>query len=177
VTGTVEVVVGLVGRAHGLRGEVFVVSWTDEVDRRFAPGSVLHIEGTSRTLTVATVRRHSGALLVGFREATDRMAADALRGSSLAVHVDADERPADAEEYYDRQLRGLRVLDHEGSDVGSITDVLHLPAQDVLVVRTAAGERYAPFVSAIVEEIDLDSRTVRLAHVAGLLEDESEETD
>ncbi len=177
MTGSVEVVVGLVGRAHGLRGEVFVVSWTDEVDRRFAPGSVLHVEGTSRTLTVATMRHHSGALVVGFREATDRTAADALRGSSLAVHVDADERPADAEEYYDRQLRGLRVLDHLGADVGVVADVLHLPAQDLLVVRTAAGERYVPFVAAIVEEIDLDSRTVRLAHVAGLLEEEPDETD
>ncbi len=166
----VEVVVGLVGRAHGLRGEVTIVSSTDEPETRFAPGAVLRVEGTARTLTVASTRRHHGTLLVAFREAPDRTAAETLRGTSLAVLVDPAERPSGDDEFYDRQLRGLRVLDHDGTDVGHVTDVLHLPAQDLIVVATSGGERYVPFVTALVPEVDLAAGTLRLAPVGGLLD-------
>ena len=53
---TVEVVVGVIGRPHGVRGEVAVEPRTDEPDRRFAPGQRLRAEGSSRTLTVASMR-------------------------------------------------------------------------------------------------------------------------
>ncbi len=171
VTRSVEVVVGLVGRAHGLRGEVSVLTSTDEPEVRFASGAVLRVEGTARTLTVVSSRWHSGALLVCFREAPDRTAAESLRGLSLAVLVDADARPAAPEEFYDRHLRGLRVLDHTGAEVGEVTDVVHLPAQDLLVVQTPAGERYVPFVAALVPDVDLAAGTCRLAAVEGLLDD------
>ncbi len=169
----VEVVVGLVGRAHGLRGEVSVMASTDDPDTRFAPGATVHVEGTKRTLSVVSSRSHSGTLLVNFREAPDRTAAESLRGLSLAVHVDPDERPAGDEEFYDRQLRGLRVLDHLGSSVGEVSDVVHLPSQDLLVISTPEGERYVPFVAALVPEVDLTAGTVRLADVEGLLDDTS----
>lgn len=166
----VEVVVGRVGRAHGLRGEVTVLASTDEPEVRFAPGAVLRVEGTARTLTVASARAHGGTLLVAFREAAGRSAAEALRGTSLAVEVDPDERPHGDEEFYDRHLRGLRVIDHLGEEVGDVADVVHLPSQDLLVIATPAGERYVPFVAALVPEVDLAAGTCRLADVQGLLD-------
>ena len=63
---TVEVVVGVVGRPHGVRGEVAVEPRTDEPDRRFAPGQQLRSEDSPRTLTVASMRWHSGRMLVCF---------------------------------------------------------------------------------------------------------------
>lgn len=174
----VEVVVGIVGRAHGLRGDVAVELRTDEPEVRFAPGVVLGCEGLTSTLTVASVRdAAAGRLVVRFVEAPDRTAAESLRGRVLVVHVDPDERPAgdDPEEYYDRQLRGLRVLDADDQEVGVVADVIHLPSQDLLAVTTDAGERLVPFVSDLVPHIDLTAGIARLsAAAAGLFEDVAE---
>jgi len=49
--------------------------------------------------------------------------------------------------------------------------VLHLPAQDCLVVEAGAGRRLVPFVSALVPRVDLEAGEVQLADVGGLLED------
>ena len=61
-------VVGVIGRPHGVRGEVVVELRTDEPERRFAPGQVLREEGGTRHFTVRSVRQHSGRLLVRFAE-------------------------------------------------------------------------------------------------------------
>lgn len=167
---TVEVIVGIVGRAHGIKGEVGIDVRTDEPDRRFTPGAVLGREGGGE-LTVESVRDHSGRMLVRFRGHADRTAVEQLRGTVLVVQVDATARPADEEEYYDRQLTGLRVLDVAGVEVGRIADVIHLPEQDLLEVRTEAGTRLIPFVRALVPEVDLAAGAVRLADVPGLLTD------
>ena len=72
-TGFLQVVIGRIGRAHGIRGELNVDIRTDEPDRRFARGSSV-ICG-DRVLTVASARHHSGRLVVAFREIADRTAA------------------------------------------------------------------------------------------------------
>ena len=166
---TVDVLVGTIGRAHGLRGEVSVHVRTDEPERRFTPGASLRVGDRPRT--VASARWHSGTLLLGLEGVTDRTAAEALRGRELWADVPADEAPADEGEYWDRQLVGLAVLDAAGAVAGTITDVLHLPAHDTLVVDTAAGERLIPFVDALVPVVDLEAGHVQVADVDGLLND------
>jgi 16S rRNA processing protein RimM len=168
---TVEVVVGVVGRAHGLRGEVAVELRTDEPDRRFAPGLRLRAEDSVRLFTVVAAREHSGRLLVTFDELTDRTSADAVRGTRLVVDVASDERPAAAEEFYDRQLIGLGVRSGDGADAGRVTAVLHMPLQDVLEIDGANGRHLVPFVAALVPEVRLDEGWLRIAAVPGLLDD------
>jgi 16S rRNA processing protein RimM len=170
----VEVVVGIVGRAHGLGGEVSIDPRTDEPERRFAPGQVLRSEDDGRTFTVESCRDHGGRLLVRFRELGDRTRAEAARGVSLVADVDPDEHPVEKEEFYDRQLVGLRVLDDLGTDIGSVAAVLHLPAQDLLEIDTGEDLRLVPFVAALVPEVDLGAGCLRLSPVGGLLEDEPE---
>lgn len=166
----VDILVGIIGRAHGLRGEVSVHVRTDEPDRRFAPGARLRV-GDSDAV-VAAARWHSGHLLVRLAGVDDRTAAEALRGSQVWARVPADEPPAGEDEYYDRHLVGLAVRDHTGAEVGTIRDVLHPPAHDTLVVATASGERLVPFVAALVPVVDLDAGFVAVAEVGGLLADE-----
>lgn len=168
---TVEVIVGIVGRAHGIKGEVGIEVRTDEPERRFVPGAVLRPEAGGTPLTVESTRNHSGRLLVRFRDVGDRTAVERLRGTVLVVDVVDDERPSDDEEYYDRQLVGLRVLDATGTEIGRIAQVVHLPEQDLLEIRLPSGLRLVPFVRALVPEVDLAAGTVRLADVPGLLRD------
>jgi len=171
VSETIELLVGKVGRAHGIRGDLFIDVRTDEPDRRFAPGTVFP---TRRgPLTVASLRWHSSRLLVRFAEVPDRTVAEGLRGTELRVEVDADERPDDPEEFYDHQLVGLEVHDENGGVVGEVSEVLHLPSQDMLVVRrTGSTEAMVPFVGEFVPSIDLASGHVVVTDSAGLFADE-----
>ena len=171
---TVEVVVGVVGRPHGVRGEVAVESRTDEPDRRFAPGQQLRSEDSPRTLTVASMRWHSGRMLVHFAGLDDRTAAEAVRGIRLIADVDPDERPEEPGEFYDRQLIGLAVRTADAVRVGEVVDVLHLPAQDVLEIRTSAGLRLVPFVADLVPEVDLEQGVLTVANREGLLTESNE---
>jgi 16S rRNA processing protein RimM len=169
----VEIVVGRVGRAHGIRGEVRVEPRTDSVDRRFAVGAVLRPDrGGHDRLTVRTARSHGAGLLLRFEGIADRSAAEALRGATLYVDVPDDESPDDAEEFYDRQLVGLDARTPDGDRIGDVIDVLHLPEQEVLVVRKPDGvEALVPFVVALVPSVDLDAGYVVIDDRPGLLEE------
>jgi len=170
----VEVIVGRVARAHGVRGDVTIEVRTDEPARRFTPGVSLRTP-TGRTLRVVACRAQGGGLLVRFDGVTDRDGAEALRGLELLTDVAADEMPSGPDEYFDRQLVGLRVLDAAGTDSGRVVEVTHGPAQDILVIETATGQRMVPFVSALVPEVDVEAGTLRLAPVRGLLVDDQDE--
>lgn len=168
---TVEVLVGRIGRAHGIRGELTVEPLTDEPDRRFAPRVWLREQGGRRTFTVAGSRWHSGRLLVRFDEVRDRTAAEQVRGVLLLADVATDDEPADDDEYWDRDLVGLTVLTAAGERAGEVCGVQHGP-QDLLLIRTVAGEeRLVPFVAGLVPEVNLSLRNLRLADVDGLLSD------
>lgn len=170
-----RVVVGRVGRPHGIRGEVTVEVRTDEPDRRFASDAVLSVEGSARTLTVAATHWHSGRLLVQFVGVDDRNAAEAIRGSILEAERPDDEVPDDPEEFYDAQLVGCSAV-VAGEVVGDVADVVHLPAQDLLLVRLAGSEGVperevlVPFVQAIVPSVDVVSRRVVIDPPPGLLD-------
>jgi 16S rRNA processing protein RimM len=166
-------VVGVIGRPHGVRGEVVVDLRTDEPQRRFAPGQRLRAEGLSTAYVVASARDHGARLLVHFEGLEDRTAAEAVRGVVLVADVDPTERPDTEDEFYDRQLIGLRVL-ARSSELGRVVAVLHRPEQDVLEVQTATGVRLVPFVAALVPEVDLVAGTLTVADLAGLLEDDQD---
>lgn len=165
-----RLVVGRIGRAHGLTGEVAVEVRTDEPEVRFAPGQVL--SGPLGPLTVAKRRWHSGRLLVSFEGVSDRNGAEALHGTELAVEVDASQLPDEPDAFYDHQLVGLRVEFPDGTFAGQVTSVLHLPSQDVLAVATPGDrEVLVPFVSEIVPHVDLSAGRIVVAPPGGLFDE------
>jgi 16S rRNA processing protein RimM len=166
------VVVGRIGRPHGIRGEVTVEVRTDTPELRFAPGSVLATDPARLgPLTVAAARWHSGRLLLSVDGVHDRTGAEALRGIVLSAEVPDDEVPEDPEEFFDHQLRGLAVVDTAGTAIGVVDDVVHLPGQDLLSVRREGGrEVLVPFVAELVPEIDVDAGRVVIDPPPGLLD-------
>ncbi|MFD1861172.1 ribosome maturation factor RimM [Aeromicrobium camelliae] len=168
------VVIGRIGRAHGIRGELAVELRTDEPERRFAPGSSVVCKG--RALTVKAARPHGGKLLVTFDEVPDRTAAEQLHGTVIEAEVDPAELPEDDDAFYDHQLIGLRVERPDGAAVGEVTDVLHLPAHDTLAVDVNGREILVPFVAALVPEVDIDRGVLVVADVPGLLDPDAAET-
>ncbi len=168
-----RVIVGRVGRPHGIRGEVVIGVRTDEPDLRFVVGAILDVErspdGDSEQLTVAGARWHSGQLLVAFAGVTDRTAAGELTGSWLSVDSSQLPEIADPDEFRDHELIGLSVRTCAGDPVGVVTDVLH-SGQDLLVVRRPDGESLVPFVKAIVPEVDLQAGVLVIDPPPGLLD-------
>ncbi|MER6170681.1 ribosome maturation factor RimM [Streptosporangium sp. NPDC001681] len=165
-----QLVVGRIGRPHGLRGDVSVEVRTDEPDRRFAPGTALATDPASAgPLVVESRRWHSGILLVRFEGVSDRDHAEELRGTMLVIDS-ADIPPSDdPDEFYDHQLIGLTVVKPDGERVGEVSDVLH-HGQDLLVVRRGKAEVYVPFVKALVPVIDLEKGILVVDAPAGLLD-------
>jgi 16S rRNA processing protein RimM len=168
----VDVVVGRIGRAHGIRGEVTVDVRTDEPEQRFGAGARLSTDpAAAGPLTVASARPHGDRLLVRFEEIPDRNAAEGLRGVLLTVAVPRSEEPDDPDEFYDHQIVGLQVLDEAGAVVGEVADVLHNPAHELLVVRRAdGGEALVPFVTELVPEVDVNAGRLVVADRPGLLD-------
>lgn len=176
-----EVVVGRIGRPHGVKGEVSVESRTDEPERRFADGAVLttrvhrgaptgRMPAPPATLTVLRTRWHGSRLLVTFVGVEDRTAAEALRETSLVTEVDPSETPVDPDQFYDRQLVGLAVSTTDGVPVGEVAEVIHGAGQDLLAVRTPDGvEVLVPFVSPLVPVVDVPGGRVQVADRPGLL--------
>ena len=154
---TEQVQVGVIGRAHGLRGDVTVNPSTDDPGLRFAAGSVLTADPAHRgPLTVSRTRQSGGLLVIGFEEIADRTAAETFRGVRLLVDIDELPGPVDDDDFYDHQLIGLTVVDGSGQVLGEVTDVLHPPAAPVLQVRRPDGsEELVPFVQVIVPTVDL----------------------
>jgi 16S rRNA processing protein RimM len=154
---------------------VTVETRTDEPDERFAAGAVLSVDGPVAELVVVRPHWHSGRLLVSFDGVGDRNAAEALRGLLLHVERAEDDTPDDPDEFYDSNLTGCGVELPDGTRVGEVADVLHLPGQDLLVVRAADDhEVLVPFVAAFVPVVDVHARRIVIDPPVGLLDvDES----
>lgn len=163
-----QVLVARIGRPHGLKGEVTVQVHTDSPGERFVVGARFATEPAGE-LTLRSVRVHKSILLLGFEEAADRDAAEALRGTKLFVARDSGEssdpsRESDENDEYDEsdeydeqadddaddegvledgwyedELVGLAVVNVAGESVGEVAGLLTRPAQDLLVVTLASG--------------------------------------
>ncbi|MGZ4664188.1 MAG: ribosome maturation factor RimM [Frankiaceae bacterium] len=174
--------VGVILRAHGVRGEVIVAPRTDVPRRRFAVGRVLAraVAGAASPagpdLVVAAMREHSGRLLVRFEGIDHRTGAEELRGVRLVIDADDAGPPADAGEdadglWWDSELIGLSARLSDGSVVGVVTDVVHAAGNDLLVVRTQEGRSVLiPFVAALVPLVDGAAGRLVVDPPPGLLE-------
>ena len=175
-TDTDTVVVGRIGRPHGVRGLATVEVRTDDPDLRFAPGTTLITDPPRRgPLTVVDKRWHSGTLLLQVAAPSGevygtREEVDALRNTLLLVPVADLPEIEEPDSYYDHQLVGLAARLPDGSVAGEVTAVRH-EAQDLLVLRRAdGGEALVPFVSAIVPTVDVPGGFVVIDPPEGLLD-------
>ncbi len=167
-----QLVVGRIGRPHGIRGEVTVDVRTDDPDDRFAPGTALATDpADAGPLVVDQARWHSGRLLLRFAGVADRDSAEALRGIYLVVDSASLPAPSDPDEFHDHQLVGLSVVTVDGSAVGTVKEIQH-SAQDLLIVsRPGASDALVPFVRALVPEVDVPGGRLVIDPPPGLLDD------
>jgi 16S rRNA processing protein RimM len=174
-TNRTQLRVGRLVKAHGLKGALKVELYTDDPERRFQPGATftLQVPTTSdwhgKTLELVELRWYNTHAVAFFKDVPDRTAAESLVKAILWVEQDAEELPTEEDAWYDHQLVGLAVL-RDGARVGTVTQIDHLPAQDLLTVKTDAGDVLVPFVKAIVPAVDIAAGTITVTPPPGLFE-------
>jgi 16S rRNA processing protein RimM len=136
-------VVALVRGVHGLSGAVRVEVLTDHPERRFVPGAILHREGDTRPLTIATAEAvvDGPGWRVRFREIGSRDLADTLRGVYLETGVPSDDGPARGS-YYWHEVIGTTVRGTDGAELGTVQDIYRIGETEVF---TVGGGPMAPF--------------------------------
>jgi 16S rRNA processing protein RimM len=170
--------VGRLTKAHGLKGALKLELYTDDPERRFVPGArfSLQVPDSSpwhgKHLIFRELRWYNGQPVGFFEGIDDRTAAESVTKAILWVDQPADETP-EPDAWYDHQLVGLAVV-RDGERIGEVVHVDHLPAQDLLVVKTNGPKRreiMVPFVQAIVPEVDVEAGTLTVTPPAGLFEE------
>ncbi|MFC4425407.1 ribosome maturation factor RimM [Deinococcus navajonensis] len=87
---------------------------------------------------------------------TTREAAETLRGLNVFA-ADSDLPAPEEGVYYYHELRGLKILDEAGAEVGEVVDVEDAGHQDLLIVRHEAGESFVPLQAPYVQ-VQLEGR-------------------
>jgi 16S rRNA processing protein RimM len=166
------VLMGTIGGAQGIRGEVRVKPYTADPTALGDYGHLHSLDG--RVFEILELREMKNMVVVRFRGINDRNAAEALNG--LELYMERDNLPDDEleeDEFYYADLEGLEALDDKGVSYGTITGVFDFGAGDLLELK-GPGKRpvLIPFSEASVLEIDLEGGTIRIDPMAaGLIDD------
>lgn len=167
------ILVGVVARTHGNRGEVVVNPETDFPGERFHQGAQLMArakDGSPSTLEVVTMRMHQGRPVILFKGIASMNDAELLAGTELRVAE--DERDADRlepGEYYHRDLIGCEVVTEGGESIGQVTAVDDDHGQTRLVVRGRRNEVLIPLADPICT-VDIAAKRITVRPPEGLLE-------
>lgn len=172
-----------IGRAQGLKGEVTVQVFTDEPERRFAPGSTLLGKDGGHGYVVAASRTFKNRWILRFEGVDDRDGAEALNGTELYGEAEDPERMAEDDAWYPKDLIGLEARLNDpnmlglagGQTLGRVVDVIDGP-QTLLSIRLSEAQAtedtrtaLVPFVEALVPHVDLNAHYLTIDPPGGLI--------
>lgn len=172
------VLMGTIGAAQGLRGEVRVKSYTEDPLAIGQYGTLY--DNAGNPFEVLDVRAQKNMAVIRFRGINDRTAAEKLNGTDLYVDRDTlDDEDLDEDEFFYADLEGLEARDEAGTSWGTVTAIFDFGAGDILEL-TQKGKRaqLIPFTEASVLEIDFEGGTLLIDPVAaGLVNPEGDEDE
>jgi 16S rRNA processing protein RimM len=172
--GPTHLAVGLLKKAHGVKGDALVYSLTDHAESVFRLGRVLTVldrsgVDTGHTVKLTTCRAYHRAWLLHFEGLDSREALEALRERYLGIEV-GEAAPLEEGEFYLHELVGLAVQTAEKQPVGVITTVVEAPQGLLLAVRGEVKEHLIPFKAGIVRRVDRGAKMVTVSPPPGLLD-------
>jgi len=162
-----QLVVGRIGRAHGVLGEATIDVQTDDPDLRFKVGSKLTLD-SGQELTIKSSRWHNQILLLGFEGVNDRNQIESLRDQLISSQVDLSALAPG--EYHYQQLIGCQVYLQNNDLVGQVSEVVKLPGQDLLSVDKNGSQVLIPMVKQIIISIDVLAKKIVVNPPEGLLD-------
>lgn len=162
-----QLVVGRIGRAHGVLGEATIEVRTDVPEQRFIVGGKL-TTSSGQELIIKSARWHNQILLLSFEGISDRDQIESLKDELISSEVDFSNLAPG--EYHYQQLLGAKVFLQNGELVGDVTEIVALPGQDLLAVDHLGREVLIPMVKAIITNIDIANKKIEINPPEGLLD-------
>jgi 16S rRNA processing protein RimM len=162
-----QLVVGRIGRAHGVLGEATIEVRTDDADLRFAVGNEVILEN-GKKLIIKSSRWHNQVLLLSFDGISDRNQIEELRDQLISAEVDTSAMAPG--EYHYQQLIGSQVFLQSGDQVGVVGEIVKLPGQDLLSIDKGGSQVLVPMVKQIIISIDVAAKKIVINPPEGLLD-------
>jgi 16S rRNA processing protein RimM len=165
------VLVGMVARTHGNRGQVIVNNESDFPESRFKPGATLFArkpDGPVETLQIASVRFQQGRPILGLDGISSIDEAERLAGAELKVPA-SEQEPLPPGTFYYHELIGCEVVTAAGETIGKVSSVEGTGGASRLVVRGPRREVLIPLAEDICA-VDVAAKTIVVTPPAGLLE-------
>lgn len=181
ISSSTKLRVGRLLKAHGLKGAIKLELYTDSPNERFVPGAVLELQVPQespwfgKSVTVTELKWFNSSPVLFLKDVSDRTQAETLIKAILLVEQPLDVSPQEPDAWYDHQLAGLKVM-RDGVEIGTLLRVEHMPAQDLLVIKTEETEVLLPFVKAFVPKVDVQAGVIEITPPGGLFE-QIEEAD
>ncbi|MCE3010154.1 MAG: ribosome maturation factor RimM [Proteobacteria bacterium] len=154
--------------AHGLKGELYVVFFTEESDW-IDTVTEFRIQNLKRNFTVKSFKAHKDGYILKFQGVDDRNQSEALKGQLLAVPEDTFES-REGETIFLEEILGFEVIDQNLGSLGEIIGFGDNGAHDLLLVEIKDRPFEIPFVEEFVLEIDYDSQKIHMNLPEGLIE-------
>jgi 16S rRNA processing protein RimM len=172
------IAIGKIVKAFGIRGDVVVLPMTHNAARfkKLKRVFVGAKEAESVEANVSHVVVESRGVRLQLSIASDRTAAEKIVGSLLFVDEKDSVRPPKGT-FFIHDLVGLNVVDETENTIGILKDVLKYPANDVYVVVKDGKEILLPAVKEFIKKIDLETRTMRVKLIDGMLGDATADDD
>jgi len=144
--------IGKLRRAHGIRGEILMEVITD-FPERITPGKDVYIGSDYENHKIIGCRNHAKGLLIAFENVTNRSEAEKLQNRMVYISsTDVTDLPEDT--YYHHQLIGLKIIDEENNDIGTLKEILETGANDVYVILSTEGkELLLPAIKSVIKNI------------------------
>ena len=168
-----RIVLGVITGVHGIHGEVKLKSFTADPEAIASYGPLDTSNGT--VLEIKSLKVHKDLFRARIEGITDRNTAETLKGVELSIARDRLPEPGD-DEVYHADLIGLSVLDLDGTQLGTVVDIVDFGAGELLELKLGDVKSTVlmPFNTQTVPRIDLDAGTLAIDPPDGLLDDDAE---
>lgn len=166
-----RIAVGIIRKAHGVRGEASIEPWTDSADRFEDLESVTLVspgDEQTRVVTVESVRAHGERVLMKFAGIESPEEVQTLHNWTIEIPAD-QARSLEEDEYFIHDLVGLTLVDREGRERGVVVDAYEGGGGILFDVKRPDGKTFElPFAADICTDIDLNAKTMTVALPEGL---------
>lgn len=163
-------VIGVIGKPHGVRGEVRVIPESDQPERFTWLEFVYLGEEEPQPVAVEGARIHHDVVLLKLAGYDDRDAAESLRGRWLQVPED-EAIPLEEGEYFLYQIQGLAVVTDEGEELGELVEVIETGANNVFIVQGEQGQLLLPDIDEVILNINFEIGRITVHLIPGLRKD------
>lgn len=167
------IALGLILKPRGLRGELLVKPY-QAAGRSLHSGLPVVVKAADQTLQteIQYVKNAGQRFSVKFAFVNDRSQAALYNGGEFYCKRDLLAKP-DSGEYYIFELVGLKAVDANQVEIGMVTEIMNLPANDVLEINTPKGHILVPFIKNYIKEISMEKRQIMIDRIQEFIPDEN----